>query len=143
MSEKPKIIVLCGSSRFCDIMAVVAWLLERDEHAITMGIHLLPWWYTPLGMEPGVEWDHGAELEGVAAAMDELHLQKIDLADELFVVDVGGYIGSSTHREIGYAMSRGIPVRRFTADPLGREVEALHDTAVITARAAAKEKDNA
>ncbi|KKK90129.1 hypothetical protein LCGC14_2726140, partial [marine sediment metagenome] len=43
--EKPKVIVLCGSSRFCDLMAVCAWLLEKEEKAITMGLHLLPQWY--------------------------------------------------------------------------------------------------
>jgi len=39
--NRPKIITLCGSSRFVDVMAVVGWLLERDEGAITMGLHLL------------------------------------------------------------------------------------------------------
>lgn len=40
--KKPKIVTLCGSSRFVGIMAVCAWLIERDEGAITMGLHLLP-----------------------------------------------------------------------------------------------------
>jgi hypothetical protein len=40
--DKPKIVVLCGSSKFVDIMAVCAWLIERDEQAMTMGLHLLP-----------------------------------------------------------------------------------------------------
>lgn len=42
--------------------------------------------------------------------LDELHLRKIDLADEVFVLDVDGYIGSSTKREIEYAVSKGKPV---------------------------------
>lgn len=46
MATKPKVIVLCGSSRFVDIMAVTAWLLEKEEGAITMGLHLLPEWYS-------------------------------------------------------------------------------------------------
>lgn len=41
-----KVITICGSSRFVDVMAVCAWLLERDERAITLGLHLLPRWYT-------------------------------------------------------------------------------------------------
>ena len=32
-----------------------------------------------------------------------MHLRKIDLADEIFVINVGGYIGESTKREIAYA----------------------------------------
>ena len=114
---KGKIIVLCGSSRFCDVMAVVAWLLERDEGAITMGLHLLPAWYCAEHIP-----DHLAEAEGVADKMDELHLRKIDLADELFVVNVGDYIGDSTKREVEYAISRNLPIRWFTGDPVGSQV---------------------
>lgn len=35
--------------------------------------------------------------------LDRLHMQKIDLADEVYVVNPGGYIGDSTRREIEYA----------------------------------------
>ena len=35
--------------------------------------------------------------------LDDMHLRKIDMADEIFVVNVGGYIGESTRREIAYA----------------------------------------
>jgi len=116
----PKVVVFCGSSRFVDIMAVVAWLVEREEGAITLGLHLLPAWYrSPDGSLPP---DHLAEREGCAAAMDELHLRKIDLADEIFVVDVCGYIGESTAKEMAYAINRGKPIRRFSSDPIGRKV---------------------
>ena len=40
-----------------------------------------------------------------------MHLRKIDLADEIFVINVGGYIGSSTKTEIEYAEKTGKPVR--------------------------------
>ena len=46
--------------------------------------------------------------------LDELHLRKIDLADAVFVVDPGGYIGESTTREIAYARSTGKPVVRLS-----------------------------
>ena len=116
--DKPKIIVMCGSSRYCQEMAVCAWLLEKQENAITMGLHLLPYWYP-------AESDHQAEAEGVAEQMDELHLRKIDLADEIFVVNKGHYIGESTEREIRYAASRGLPVRWYTDDSIGKEVEEI------------------
>ena len=35
--------------------------------------------------------------------LDDMHLRKIDLADEIFVINPGGYIGTSTRREIEYA----------------------------------------
>jgi len=108
---KPKIVTLCGSSKFCDIMAVCAWLIERDEKAITMGLHLLPWWYTDIH-------DHLAEHEGVATEMDELHLRKIDISDEIFVVDVDGYIGESTNKEIQYAYAKEKHVRYYSFESI-------------------------
>ena len=118
--EKPKIVVLCGSSRFCDIMAVCAWFIERDEKAITMGLHLLPGWYSKESIP-----DHLAEHEGVAGAMDELHLRKIDMCDEVFIVNFDDYIGDSTRNEIGYAQAHSKNVRWFTHDPIGQKVNNL------------------
>lgn len=42
--------------------------------------------------------------------LDDMHFSKIDMADEIFVVNPGGYVGESTAREIGYALSCGKPV---------------------------------
>ena len=117
--ETPKIVVMCGSSKFVDIMAVAEWLIERDELAITMGLNLLPTWY------PDCPPDHLTEHEGCADAMDELHLRKIDLADEIFVVDWGKYIGQSTSREIKYAQGLSKHVRYFTEDEIGFKVVQL------------------
>ena len=117
---RPKVIVLCGSSKFVDIMAVVAWLLERDEGAITMSLHLLPYWYCREDVP-----DHLAEQEGVSEAMDNLHLRKIDLADSVFIVNVDDYIGESTHREIEYALMLKKPIRWFNSDPVGDKIMAI------------------
>ena len=43
--------------------------------------------------------------------LDDMHKRKIDMADEIYVINVGGYIGSSTQSEIEYAKAKGIPVR--------------------------------
>ena len=99
LPAKPEVIVLCGSSRFVAEMAVIAWVFERNEGVITMGLHLLPGDYTDAE-------DHLAEHEGVAERTDELHWRKIDLADKIFVVNIGGYIGDSTRAEIKYAERR-------------------------------------
>lgn len=53
---------------------------------------------------------HQAEVEGVAEQMDLLHLQKIEMADDVFVVNIDGYVGDSTKREIKFAESLGKPV---------------------------------
>lgn len=128
MADRPKIITLCGSSRFIQEMAVCAWLLERDERAIAMGLHLLPYWY------PDCPDHHLAEHEGAAEAMDALHLEKIDLSDEIFVVDVGGYIGSSTRNEIRHAVASAKRVRFFSEEPIGRAVQGMIVAALDKAR---------
>ncbi len=99
--NRPKIICLCGSSRFIESFAVLAWEFEK-EGCITLGLHYLPPSYSQEFIP-----DHLAEHEGVAKRMDELHLKKIDLTDEVFVINVGGYIGESTRREIEYATQKG------------------------------------
>ncbi len=117
--KKSKVIVLCGSSRFVEIMAVCAWLLERNENVITMGLHLLPIWYAkdiP---------DHLAEAEGVAEAMDNLHLRKIDIANEIFVVNYDDYIGESTTNEIKYTQSKGKKIRWYTHDEIGQQADKI------------------
>jgi len=44
---------------------------------------------------------------GVKEMLDRMHLAKIDMADGIFVVNVDGYIGESTRREIEYAKEHG------------------------------------
>jgi len=107
---RPRITCFCGSSRFIDQMAVLMWEYEKAGR-ISLGLHLLPGHYVR-----GVA-DHLAEAQGVAAHMDALHLRKIDLADEVVVVNVGGYVGDSTRREIEYARARGKPVRYLEVPP--------------------------
>lgn len=128
--KHPKVVVICGSSRFIDVMAVCGWLLERDEGAIVMGLHLLPYWYSEEAIP-----NHLAEHEGVADQMDELHLRKMDLGllareysgsrVEVFVVNVKHYIGDSTTREVEYAKENGIPIRWYTDDVIGEKVNRL------------------
>lgn len=43
--------------------------------------------------------------------LDDMHKRKIDMADEIFVINVGGYIGGSTKSEIKYAKEHGKTVR--------------------------------
>lgn len=39
--------------------------------------------------------------------LDDMQKRKIDMADEIFVINVGGYIGASTRSEIEYAIHTG------------------------------------
>lgn len=53
----------------------------------------------------------GDESTSVKQMLDRLHFAKIDLSYEILVVNIGGYVGSSTRREIEYAKSTGKKVR--------------------------------
>lgn len=97
----PIIVCLCGSTRFMDAFHEEGWRLTLEGKIIlTVGVckHGPP--------------DHVGEWlgEAVCARLDELHLRKIDLADRVLVLNVGGYVGESTAREIAYAESIGTPV---------------------------------
>ena len=105
---KTKIVTLCGSTRFAQWFMIKRWELEK-QGIITLGINILPEGYFE------GEGHHGAEQEGVKHILDELHKRKIDLADEVFILNVDGYIGESTRNEITYAESIGKPIKYLVA----------------------------
>ena len=105
MSDKPRVITLCGSTRFIEHFAVMAWELEK-QGAIVLGLHYLP----PSYFDGKVVENHLAEHESVAEHFDNLHLRKIDLSDSVYVLNVNSYIGDSTKREIEYAKKNGKPI---------------------------------
>lgn len=101
--KRPTIVCLCGSTRFIEHFAILTWKLERKGF-IVLGCTLLPKWYCKCH-------DHFGEKTGTKEQCDELHKRKIDLADEILVLNVGGYIGESTKSEIDYAIAHNKPVR--------------------------------
>ena len=97
---KPRVVCLCGSTRFME-----AWKRVYREESLAGHIVLAAGVMVHAGDEP--IRDEGP----VKQMLDELHLRKIDLADEVLVLNVGGYIGDSTRREVAYAQERGKLVR--------------------------------
>ena len=89
------VITLCGSMRF-------RAEFERLDAELTLAGHVV---LTPTTLDPSTELD--AEER---ARLGRLHLQKVAMSDEVLVVNVGGYVGESTRREIEHARARGIPV---------------------------------
>lgn len=88
--EVPRVVCLCGSLRFQS-------LFELERRRLTsLGVIVL-------GPEAISEELTPARRD----ALGELHLRRIDLADEVRVVSGGGYLGSSTRREIEYARKKG------------------------------------
>jgi len=102
--NKPKVICLCGSTRFTDEMLVKQWELTKQGF-IVLSWSALPDWYFS-----GDDKAHIGDQEGVKEIVDEVHLRKIDLADEVFVLNIRGYIGESTQREINHATKLGKPI---------------------------------
>jgi hypothetical protein len=90
-------------------MAVLMWEYEKAGH-IALGLHLMPAGYGE-AMGYGKNYDHLAELQGIKDEMDELYKRKIDIADIVFIVNIGGYIGESTASEIAYAVAHGKEIR--------------------------------
>ena len=103
--DQPKIVCLCGSTKFKQefitanfqetmagrIVLTVGWFSHSDEKI---------YYPTPEKKK----------------ALDELHLRKIDLADEILVLNVGGYIGKSTYNELEYAKKHEKKIRYLEND---------------------------
>lgn len=116
--SKPKIVCLCGSTRFEHEF----WFNNLKETlkgniVLTTGVNLKHLesleTATQLAFELGIARTKEVKeiVEKVKKELDELHLHKIDLADEVLVLNVGGYIGESTARELDYARGKGKSIR--------------------------------
>ena len=103
--DRPKVICLCGSTRFTNEMLIKQWELTKQ------GFIVLSWCALPEEYFVGEDKAHIGDQEGVKEIVDEVHFRKIDLADEVFVINVNGYIGESTSREIDYATKLGKPIK--------------------------------
>jgi hypothetical protein len=103
LNQGRKIITLCGSVKFWDEYV-------RQNAILTLQGNIV--FSCGLSLKAGYEdLICDLPLDGVKADLDFIHLRKIDLSDEIFVLNVGGYIGDSTKREIEYALSKGKVVR--------------------------------
>lgn len=108
--ERPVIVCLCGSTRFKS-----AWYdaTKRLTHLgiITLGVG---------DLDPNHPDANVPVSPDLKVMLDDLHKRKIDLADGVYVLNVGGYVGDSTRSEVLYAHNRGKTVRwlePFNAPP--------------------------
>lgn len=89
------VITLCGSTRFKEqFLEVQKRLTLEGNIVISVGLF-------------GHSGDEEAWTEGTKAMLDDMHKRKIDMADSIYVINVGGYIGESTQSEIKYALEKG------------------------------------
>jgi len=93
---KPKIVCLCGSTRFYTEF-------QKANYEETMKGNIV----LSVGFYPHSSKEAHGETIGITPdqklELDELHKRKIDLADEVYILNIGGYIGESTKSEIEYA----------------------------------------
>lgn len=109
--SKYKVITLCGSTKFKDkFLEIQKKLTLEGNIVLTVGLF-------------GHSGDNEAWTEGTKEMLDDMHLAKIDMSDEIFVINVDGYIGESTKREIGYALYKGKSVTFL--EPYSCKIEKL------------------
>ena len=95
MTGNYKVITLCGSTRFKDeFLQAQKRLTLEGNIVISVGLF-------------GHSGDDEVWTEGTKEMLDDMHKRKIDMADAIYVINVGGYIGSSTRSEIEYAVAHG------------------------------------
>jgi len=95
MVDKYPVITLCGSTRFKEqFLEVQKRLTLAGNIVISVGLF-------------GHSGDDEVWTEGTKEMLDDMHKRKIDMADAIYVINVGGYIGESTRSEIAYAREKG------------------------------------
>ncbi len=111
MVDRYPVITLCGSTRFKDEFYEVQKRLTFEGN-IVISVGLFGHWGDSEvwdGMDEGT-------LSKTKEMLDDMHKRKIDMADGIYVINVGGYIGDSTRSEIEYAEANGKFVKYLVAE---------------------------
>ena len=88
--KKYPIITLCGSTKFKEDF-------ERVNRELTLAGNIV--------ISVGA-FGHAGDIfsDDQKVMLDDIHKRKIDMADAIYVINKGGYIGESTKSEIKYAL---------------------------------------
>lgn len=93
VKDKYNVITLCGSIKFKN-----EFMKVQEELTLDGNIVFIPNFFNNLKGEINKE---------TKKMLDEMHRQKIDMSNEIYVINCGGYIGESTKSEIEYAKANG------------------------------------
>lgn len=97
------VITLCGSTKFKDEFIEMQKRLTLEGNIVIS-----------VGLFGHADGEFGTIItDEVKEMLDDMHKRKIDMCDEVFVINKGGYIGSSTRSEIEYANNIGKTVRYY------------------------------
>lgn len=114
------VITICGSTRFKE-------QILKTAHDLTLQNHIV---FMP---NVFVQADDENLTTEQKIMLDNLHREKIEMSDAIFVVNVDGYIGESTYGEIDWATRKKKEIY-FLVDPNPKTV-AKQDDEVATAPA--------
>lgn len=103
--RRPTIVCLCGSTRFFEAF-------QRANLEETLAGKIVLTIGCDMRSDEEIFRDMTLEqLEQTKERLDQLHLRKIDLAQEVLILNVGQYVGESTARELAYAKAHGKSIR--------------------------------
>lgn len=112
-----KVITLCGSTRFRNaFMEAQKRLTLEGNIVISVGL------FGHSGDKEVWESMDEGTLTRTKEMLDDMHKRKIDMADEIYVINVEGYVGESTKSEIEYATQHRKPVRYLVHPLVGKRV---------------------
>lgn len=130
---KPKIVCLCGSSKWPGLHLKISMRETIDEGNIIIPMGC----YGHADFPPGARREtHDGDLSSVIKQqLDKLHFRKIDLADEVLFITVGEF-GQSTHNELVYAIDNNKHIRRLSfsleeAEKANNEIGVFTDPVVM------------
>lgn len=104
-AKKKAVVCLCGSTRnpaAFQAAEIAETLADKIVLTVNCNTRLHPW---------VLAGKTQSEIDAIFATLDEQHRQKIEMSDEVLILNVGGYIGTSTQGELDYAISLGKKVR--------------------------------
>lgn len=106
------VVTLCGSTRFREQFEEIQRELSlQGKIVLSVGC---------FGHSGDLPAEHCQDGHPVKERLDSLHIRKIDFAEEVYVIDPGGYIGTSTAREIAHATRTRKPIRYYSQEKEGR-----------------------
>ncbi len=124
--ERPTVVCLCGSTRFFEMFS------KLNLEGTLAGKIVLSIASDRSSENQIFESLNTTDLEFQKEKLAQLHFRKIDLADEILVVNVGGYVGESTTREILYASELKKNIRWLEPDKIPVHLKFLEPREELT-----------
>ena len=101
MVSQYKVITLCGSTKFKNEFF-------KEQKRLTLEGNIV----ISVGLFGHADEEFGSVItDEIKVMLDDMHKRKIDMSEEIFIINKNGYIGSSTKSEIEYAKNKGKTIK--------------------------------